>query len=135
MKIHLQQIRLHAYHGCLEQERVVGNDYEIDLTLDVPPTDTALLADDLGGTVNYAEVADIVKEEMAKPSQLIEHVATLIACRLLRELSRIETAEITVRKLAPPMAVPCRAAAVTLKMSREDLWMVLRKMQQQESQQ
>jgi len=130
MLIKLEKIKLHAYHGCLEQEHTVGNDYEIDITLDVPPTDTALLSDELSGTVNYADVAQIVKEEMEKPVRLIEHVATLILCRLLRELPRIENAEIALRKLAPPVAVPCQSAAVVLKMSREDLWMVLRKIQQ-----
>ena len=33
--IHLRGLRFHAFHGVMAQERMVGNDYEVDLRLRV----------------------------------------------------------------------------------------------------
>ena len=33
-KIFLKNIRFHAYHGVLEQENTVGNDYLVNLSLE-----------------------------------------------------------------------------------------------------
>ena len=64
-KIFLKNIRFHAYHGVLEQENMVGNDYLVNLSLEYDFT-RAMQTDELSGTINYAEVYELLKREMAK---------------------------------------------------------------------
>ena len=57
-KIYLRNVRFHAYHGVLEQENTVGNDYLINLSLEYDFT-RAMQTDELSGTINYAEPGSI----------------------------------------------------------------------------
>ena len=52
--IHLRKLRFHAFIGVGTQERLTGNDFEVDLRL---KTDVAraMETDDVCATVNYAE--------------------------------------------------------------------------------
>ena len=63
MKIFLNDIQLHAKHGVLPQERLVGNDYLITVEADAH-VEKAGVTDDLGDTVNYADMANAVRQEM-----------------------------------------------------------------------
>jgi len=67
-------MRFHAYHGVFPQEKKTGNEFRVNLKLQVDVS-KACLSDSLEDTVNYAAVYDIVKHEMAISSALIEHVA------------------------------------------------------------
>lgn len=95
-------INLHAYHGCLEEEGRVGTRYIVNVTID---TDLSKAAetDNLGDTVDYVTVYNIVKEEMAIRSKLIEHVGKRIIDRMKKEFTTMNRAEVEVVKINPPM--------------------------------
>lgn len=112
--ITLDHIKFHAHHGVLEQERRVGNDFEVTLQLQYP-FHNATESDDLADTVNYAEVYDIVAAEMAVPSRLLEHVAGRIVRSLRTRFPLIEGGTVTVAKLTPPFKCEMAAVAVTIK--------------------
>lgn len=116
--IHLDSLRFYAYHGVLEQERLVGGHYTVDLVLTLNDCTAAIDDDDLSGTVNYAEVYEAVRKEMAQPSALLEHVAGRILRRILTDFSRVETARITLRKDTPPMGADCDGCAVVLEVKK-----------------
>ena len=59
----LEHLRFHAYHGVFQQERMVGNDYDVSLRLGYPLA-TAMQSDRVEDTLNYATVFQLVKEEM-----------------------------------------------------------------------
>lgn len=113
-KIELKEMKFYAFHGVGEQERQVGNHFVVDLTLSAP-LDEAILSDRLEDTVNYAEIHQAVKEEMAQPSNLLEHVAGRILRRLKRQFPQIEEVEVKVVKLNPPFGGDVHSAAVILK--------------------
>ncbi len=54
--IEITRLRLHAFHGVLEQERRVGNDFEVSVTVGYP---VVIGSDELSATLNYAELIDI----------------------------------------------------------------------------
>ncbi len=94
-------MRFYAYHGVLPQEQKVGNWFWVDLSLKVDLS-RAALSDDLQDTLNYAEVYDLVAEEMTIPSQLLEHVAGRIIRRLQQQFSLIQGIRIELGKEYPP---------------------------------
>ena len=69
--IYINDIRLHALHGVLPQEQLTGNDYIVNIRIGYDIA-KAFASDDVADTLNYAEVYNIVKEEMLIPSKLIE---------------------------------------------------------------
>ena len=110
-KIYLRNVRFHAFHGVLPQEGIVGNDYLVNLVLDYDFS-SALKTDDLQGTLNYAEVYQKVREEMAVPSKLLEHVAGRIAHRLFSDFPEIQKLQLSITKVNPPMGADSDGAGV-----------------------
>ena len=112
--ISINGLRLLGRHGVAEQERRVGNEFQVDIRLDVPCSDRAMASDSLADTINYARVVELVREEMSHPSALIEAVAGRIRRRLDAEFpGLIVSGEITVAKLAPPIPAQLTSVAFT----------------------
>lgn len=101
-KIHLDSIQLYAYHGCLDEEALIGSNYTVDVMMETDFT-AAALNDDLSQTIDYCTVFNIVKEEMGIRANLLENVAIRIIDRLKKELQNLHKVGITVTKLNPPM--------------------------------
>lgn len=117
-KIYLRNVRFHAFHGILPQEGIVGNDYLVNLVLDYDFS-SALKTDDLQGTLNYAEVYQKVREEMAVPSKLLEHVAGRIAHRLFSDFPEIQKLQLSITKVNPPMGADSDGAGVEVVLTND----------------
>ena len=107
----LDVMRFHAYHGVLSQERITGNDYVVSLRIKYDFS-LAMTSDDVNDTLNYAEVYQLVEQEMSVPSNLLERVAGRIGDRLLRRFPAIQELQLTVTKQNPPMGADCEGAGV-----------------------
>ncbi|MDR3142038.1 MAG: dihydroneopterin aldolase [Tannerellaceae bacterium] len=112
-KIELKDLKFYAYHGVLPQETRVGNNYIITVALTVPLA-KAMISDDLGDTVNYADVYAVIKREMAIPSKLLEHVAGRILHSLKRHFPQLTEIKLSVSKLNPPAGGDIRSASIIL---------------------
>lgn len=117
-KIYLRNMRFHAFHGVLPQEGIVGNDYLVNLVLDYDFS-SAMKTDDLQGTLNYAEVYQKVREEMAVPSKLLEHVAGRIAHRLFSDFPEIQKLQLSITKVNPPMGADSDGAGVEVVLTND----------------
>lgn len=102
MKILLEKMRFHAFHGVMPEETIVGGEYEVSIALDTDFS-KAMETDDLKGTINYAIVFDLVRQEMHIPSKLIEHVAGRIMKSVKQNFPQVEAIEVRVSKLNPPV--------------------------------
>ena len=122
--IFLDRMHFFAYHGVGEQETIVGNDFIIDLRL---KTDITLAAetDDVTNTVSYADVYEAVKEEMAIPSKLLEHVCGRIVERLFRDFPTVESIDLKLSKRNPPMGADIESAGIELQCSRDEWYIAL----------
>ncbi|WP_029036381.1 dihydroneopterin aldolase [Salinimicrobium xinjiangense] len=100
--IKLRNIKVFAYHGCLEEEGQIGSDYRVDLTV---KGDLSLSAktDALKDTIDYVHLNKIVKEEMAIRSKLLETVAERILNRVMNELLIVQKVTVEVSKINPPI--------------------------------
>ncbi|MDO4695774.1 dihydroneopterin aldolase [Porphyromonas sp.] len=101
-KIRLERVVVYARHGVMAHETLVGNQFHVTLEV-LFDASKAMLDDKLTGTVNYAELYELIQEEMSTPSKLIEHAAWRVLLRLEREYPMITEALIEVEKNAPPV--------------------------------
>ena len=115
---YLKNVRFHAYHGVLQQERIVGNDYVVNLVVDYDFT-SAMETDELSATINYAELYEIIKEEMAIPSKLLEHVVGRIGKRVFSEYSAIRQIQLAITKENPPFGADCDGAGVEVVLTND----------------
>ena len=114
--IKVENIRIFAHHGCLKEETKIGCDYRVDLEVKVNLKKSAK-TDELKDTVNYVFLNRIVKEEMLKPSKLLETVARRILDRIFKEDKIVKKATICVSKLNPPIGGDVEM--VTIKMTEK----------------
>ena len=111
-RIELMGMHFRARHGCLENERIYGGEFVVDVRFELP-TSAAERSDDLADTVDYSRVYAIVARHMAEPRNLLEAVAGGIADSLEEEFPAIESLEVSVSKKNPPVGGECEWARVT----------------------
>lgn len=75
--IELENMEFHAFHGCYPLEQVVGNRFRVSVTL-WADLSRAAQSDDVGDTINYLHVFEIVREQMAVTSHILENVCARI---------------------------------------------------------
>ncbi len=111
--ITLQNMKFHAYHGCLDFEKRDGNTFLVSVEMKLD-TYLAGITDNLEDTLNYQEVYDVVKREMEIPSNLIEHVARRILDALVKSFPQIETLKLKLTKLNPPLGGDVEGVSIEL---------------------
>lgn len=115
--ISLCDLRFYAFHGVMEQEATVGNEFQVDVELTISSSELEMMVstgeEDLAKTISYADVFDVIKTEMTIKSQLLETVAIRIANNLQSSFPRILSGKVIIKKLAPPIPSCNGSAAVT----------------------
>lgn len=112
-KVELCGMRFFAHHGCFAEERTIGNYFIVDFAAETDMA-TASESDNLDDALNYQVIYDIVKEEMAVPSNLLEHVAGRILRHFRRVFPEIASASVSISKLNPPLGGEVGASRVTM---------------------
>lgn len=101
-KILLENLKIYAYHGVLPEETIIGTYFLVNVELHADLW-KAVGTDDLNDTVNYAEVNDIIHEEMKIPSKLMEHVCGRISKKIKLAFPQISYIKVKMTKTNPPM--------------------------------
>lgn len=116
--IKVENIRIYAHHGCLAEETIIGSDYRVDLkvTADLQPSAES---DALEDTVDYVLLNAIVKEEMAKPSKLLETVAKRILTQIFIKDQRVTKATVKISKINPPIGGDVEMVTIKLTEGRK----------------
>jgi dihydroneopterin aldolase len=115
-QIILTGIRGHGHHGVFAHERAEGQEFVVDVTLDVP-TVAAAQSDALADTVDYGAVASAVHAVVVgEPVDLIETLAERIAAACLG-FPGVARVAVTVHKPQAPIQVPFDD--VSLRIERE----------------
>jgi dihydroneopterin aldolase len=112
--IEVNGLRLYAHHGVAEQEREVGNLFEVTVHVQCDAS-AAVEHDDLNGTINYAEIVATIKTVMATPSLLIENAAGRLKSALLDKFPGITGGMVRIAKLVPPIPADLDSVAVALR--------------------
>ena len=116
-KIQVNNIKLYAYHGCLEEEAKIGSWYRVDVEVEGDLTMSSK-TDELEDTIDYVHLNHIVKEEMAVRSKLLEEVGQRILDRFFEEISMLGKARVSVAKINPPIGGNVAEVVVILEQVR-----------------
>lgn len=111
--IRIEQMEFYSYHGHYEEERIVGNRFIVDLTMETD-CKKAAITDELKDALDYQRAYEVVEEEMKEKSYLLEHIAGRILDALFAHFPELDKAHVKVSKLNPPMGGKIRAVSVEL---------------------
>ena len=115
MKIELDSLELHGFHGVLEHERRDGQRFLFDVELEVGE---AGASDRIEDALDYREVVACVREVSdGRAYMLLEALASALAQALLERFT-VERVAVRVRKPDVVLDVPVAYAAVSVERER-----------------
>jgi 7,8-dihydroneopterin aldolase/epimerase/oxygenase len=115
--IELRGLTVRGRHGVYDFERVQGQDFRIDVTLEMD-LGPAAASDDVADTLHYGELADRLATVVAgEPVNLIETLADRLAVVCMTD-PRVEAATVTVHKPQAPIQHDFADVAVTVQRRR-----------------
>lgn len=117
--IRLNNVLFYAYHGALEEERALGQTFQVDVEVkgDFARSEGA---DDLHWTVDYTLLYRAVAEIFQSRSfQLLETMAAAIAQGLIERFQPIQEVTVRVRKPHVPMGGVLQCVEVEVTRRRE----------------
>ena len=116
-RISLRGLRVRGFHGVFDFERRDGQDFMVDVELELSLAKAAA-TDDVADTVHYGELAGHLAEVVAgEPVNLIETLAQRLADVCLRD-PRVQAATVTVHKPQAPIPHEFADVAVTIRRAR-----------------
>lgn len=115
-KIYLEEVKIYAYHGVLPEENIIGTYYILNAEIH---TDLwkAAESDNLNDTISYADINEIIHQEMAVKSKLLEHVAGRIISKIHEKFQEISYIRLKITKTSPPMKGEMKGASIELEKS------------------
>lgn len=115
-KIFLEDVKIYAYHGVLPEENIVGTYYILNVEIHTDLWDAAV-SDDLNDTISYADINEIIHNEIKIQSKLLEHVAGRIITKINEKFNQISYIKLRITKTSPPMKGEMKGASVELEKS------------------
>ena len=98
--IHFNHLKFFSYHGIHDEERILGNDYEVNVSISF---ESAGKITALEETINYVTVYGIIKKRMETPSELLETLAEDLVQRIYSADNRISSISVSIEKKNPPI--------------------------------
>lgn len=111
--IKIENMEFYSFHGHFKEERIVGNKFLVDLTIETDMTVPAE-SDNLKDAVNYQRIYEIVKQQMELKSHLLEHIAGRILDAVYAEVKGIAKVKVKVSKMNPPMGGKIGSVSVVM---------------------
>lgn len=110
--IELENMEFQAFHGCYPLEQVVGNRFQVNVTIEAD-LDAAAASDEVRDTINYLNVFETVRREMAVKSHILENVTNRIIDAIYVQYPQCRNVRVKVSKLAPPLGGKIERVSVT----------------------
>lgn len=112
--IEIDNMEFHSNHGCFEEEKIIGNLFLVSMKVGTDVS-KAMDSDNIEDALNYQALYDIVKIQMDKTSNLLEHVAGRILKAIDERFGkRVTSVIITVSKINPPLGGKLEKVSLTL---------------------
>lgn len=118
--VKVENLKIYAFHGCMDEEKVIGSDYVINMKA-LCFVGEKVFNDDITQTVDYVDLARIAKREMAVRSKLLEAVIKRIIDASFKEIDSLEELYVSVSKINPPINADVRSVSVTMSKKRKEV--------------
>ncbi len=119
MEISLTGLLFHAFHGLYEEEKKLGGDFEVNLTVSFHPIKFPVIQ--LEETIDYSRLYNLVTEVMTIPQPLIETVMISLSKKIFDTFSIAETVQISITKINPPIIAFQGRTTVSATLQRNQL--------------
>ena len=100
LTISLNKLHFFAYHGLYTEEKKIGAEFEVNLSVSFQPEDKIAELDE---TVNYEKLYKLLKSEMQKQRELLETLAMEVTQAIHLSFPGIKKIEISIAKLQVPI--------------------------------
>jgi dihydroneopterin aldolase len=111
LTVSLHNIKLHAPVGLYPEEKILGNDFEIDVDVFLPIINEQALP-----FVDYTLIQNIVHNTFKQGGQLLETLAENIYTTIKINVPIAEKIKVAIRKLNPPLPGEVKYAQVVYEM-------------------
>ena len=99
--IHLYNLKFYSYHGVHEEEKLLGNEYEVNADVQFHEEHTDI--NSLSQTINYVDIFEIIKKRMHIPSPLLESVVMDIGNTIHETYDSVRSIKVSLKKINPPI--------------------------------
>ena len=99
--ISLHHLKFHGFHGCYEEEKITGNEFEVNM--DVSFNESISVITSLHESINYVSLFEMVKSRMKQASLLLETIAMELAEEIKKRFPQVTEVDIAVKKSNPPI--------------------------------
>lgn len=99
--IHLHNLLFNGFHGIHDEERILGNEYIVDASLEFHEANEVI--SHIDDTIDYTAVYNIIKKRMSIPTPLLETVVMEIGNEVHAQYPVLKSIHISLKKMHPPI--------------------------------
>ncbi|MEP6596570.1 MAG: dihydroneopterin aldolase [Ginsengibacter sp.] len=99
--IHLHKILFYSFHGIHDEEKVLGNEYE--LSADIQFHEEQEVIHTIQQTINYVDIYQMMHQRMSVPSPLLETIIMDVGTSIKKKYDKVRSISIHLKKLHPPV--------------------------------
>ena len=99
-KVQLHNLTFFAFHGLYEEEKILGNQFQVSLEVTII---NFAEFENIKDTLNYVSLFEIVKTKMTQRFDLLESLAQSIIHEVYSKNKRVEEIAISIKKMNPPI--------------------------------
>jgi len=100
--VQLRNLLFTAFHGIHEEEKILGNEYEVNVSVEFHERDEVI--QHINDTVNYAIIYSIIKKRMTIPTPLLETIVMQAGNEIYNEFPYLKSISLSIKKMNPPIA-------------------------------
>ena len=97
----LNNLQFFAFHGVLEEERKIGNNYLVDVSLEFH--ENAEVITHINDTINYEYIYQLIRKRMTVPTPLLETIVMETGNQIHNEFPDLKSIFISIKKMHPPI--------------------------------
>ncbi|MEO9071021.1 MAG: dihydroneopterin aldolase [Ginsengibacter sp.] len=108
--VQLHDLLFIAFHGIHEEERILGNEYIVDASIEFDEKKDLIIH--INDTINYAVIYGIIQKKMSIPTPLLETLVMDMGNEIQNQFPFSKSISISIKKMHPPIEGMQGSAAV-----------------------
>lgn len=110
--VKINNAKFYARHGYFPEEQLTGNTFYVNIS--IAQNIHGGLTDELADTIDYGDLYEITKKEMAITSKLLEDILQRILNQIEHRYNSLREVILSIKKQSPPFSGDCDSSEVIL---------------------